>query len=571
MEPVKCAGYVRVSTATQAEEGESLETQKLQIKDFIKQKGWELTEIYSDEGATGTKVEYRFQFQRMIKDAKAGKFKIVVFTKFSRFARNARDYQNHAYELKQYGVQLACVKENIDPTTRTGQMVAGMLALFAEWEHETIREQMSENKLKKWRENRTFLGKPPFGYRWNKVTQRLEIEQNEAALYKEIVKMYLNQGLAMRDIAIKLNAEGKLPKRIDTNGRELNHQPWKCQTISYMLKNPCYYGHYVLNQLKYTDGKKGAGTLRTKERKPVSESITFPIEPLISKPEWDRIQETTEKKKIQTKRLGEETTKFFLRHSLQCARCGARMNARIGSKRKDGTTTRYYICYYAGTSKKNLEQGKKGKCSLPYVPAQRIEKGVWTEIKMAFVLNPKRMFDKLFDKGEREKRIKELEAAESNFKTQLEGKERVKTVLKRQRENPELNIDELTKDLIENQNEILAIKGNLEEVHNQLLDLKIENDKEELAKQFLINNKEQFKSLRNQIQKLDYSDRMKLVESMISKPIKVDYVEPDENDTNFYNGALYLDYQLKYNPDILQRFKDEGKIKTSIDLFQYNL
>ena len=66
-----------------------------------------------------------------------------------------------------------------------------MLAAIAELEREVIREQMDENKMAKWREYRTFIGKPPFGYRWNKTTRRLEIDEKEERIYTQIVAMYL--------------------------------------------------------------------------------------------------------------------------------------------------------------------------------------------------------------------------------------------------------------------------------------------------------------------------------------------------------------------------------------------
>jgi len=95
----------------------------------------------------------------------------------------------------------------------TPQVLAGILALFAEWEHETIREQMSENKMIKWRDKRSFLGKTPFGYTWNNSTKQLEVNPREAEIYLDIVNMYIEQGMAFRDIAVKLKAEVRVAMR----------------------------------------------------------------------------------------------------------------------------------------------------------------------------------------------------------------------------------------------------------------------------------------------------------------------------------------------------------------------
>ena len=175
--PKRAVGYIRVSTVIQAKEGESLSTQKLQITDFAKQRGWHLDSVYADEGISGAKIERRTNFQKMVNDAKEGKFEVIIFTKLSRFARNAREYMNLSYDLEKHGISLVSIKENIDPTNGTGKMIVGILALFAEWERETIKEQMYENKMNRWRDKRTFIGRPPYGYSWDKENNCLEIKK----------------------------------------------------------------------------------------------------------------------------------------------------------------------------------------------------------------------------------------------------------------------------------------------------------------------------------------------------------------------------------------------------------
>lgn len=266
---IKASGYVRVSTPSQVEEGESIDTQRAQITEFVgRHPEWELVQIYSDEGATATKIEYRFQFQRMLSELKDRKVELIIFTKLSRFARNARDYQNLAFDLEKSGVKIVSIKENIDPTHKMGKFYAGLMALIAEWEHETIREQMSENKMIRWKDKRSFLGVPPFGYRWNKVEHRLDIHKDQAALYRRIVNMYVRQGMALREIANRLNEKGLLRTHFRPDGTLRKSKKWRSTTISYILKNPCYYGHYVVNKRVYVDDWRGAGKRRTATLKP---------------------------------------------------------------------------------------------------------------------------------------------------------------------------------------------------------------------------------------------------------------------------------------------------------------
>jgi site-specific DNA recombinase len=201
----------------------------------------------------------------------------------SRFARNTSDFLKYQKELKDRGVNLFSIKEGLDPSTKMGEFAMKLMSLIAEWEKETIKEQMRDNKMARWRDGRTFVGKPPFGYLWNQEAKRLEVNEREAAIYREIVQMYCGLSLSMADIAIRLNERGLKVER----------RPFSSPTVSDILKNPAYYGHYVLNKFIYETRKRGVGTKRTKQLKPESEHILFDIPALISKSEWDAIQVKT--------------------------------------------------------------------------------------------------------------------------------------------------------------------------------------------------------------------------------------------------------------------------------------
>lgn len=558
--PTKVAGYIRVSSQIQVSEGESLSTQKQQIEDYAKSKNWDLVTIYADEGLSGSKIKHRTQLQQMIEDAKKGQFSIILFTKFSRFARNAREYHNLSHELKQHKVLLSSTKENIDPTTPIGKMVAGILALFAEWEHETIHEQMYENKMIRWREHRSFVGMPPLGYMWNERKKKLEINEGEARIYNRIVKMYIKQKYSLRDIAIKLNSEGLVATRLKKDGEEYKRAPWSPVTVGYILKNPAYYGLYIVNQYEYEDGIRGAGTKRTKRKKPTSETIEFPIPNLISKVRWDEIQKVIQFNKVKSKR-SESTTEFFLRDSIICGRCGAKVKPRIGTKRKDGSTLRYYVCYWAGTSSKNLISAGRHKCSLPFIKAKSIENQIWITISMKFVMNPIRHLGKIFDPSKYKEMIRELEETIIRLNADWKLKDRSRDLMYKLK--PDQNVDdyeiEKLKQMIRiNRDEQLVIEDNLKVAESKLEEIKVLKNQEKELSKFLTNNKQKFDLIRKDINKLSLEDKKILVEAMLDGSCIVDYQEDDEIDGR---GGPFVDCKFKYNTEILQRFRDEGKIK----------
>jgi len=547
----KAVGYIRVSTIIQVKEGESLSTQRQQIVDYAKNKDWELDYIYSDEGMSGAKIEYRIDFKKLIEDAKQGKFEVVIFTKLSRFARNAREYMNLSYELEEYGITLVSIKENIDPTTRTGKMMAVILALFAEWERETIKEQMYENKMIRWREQRTFIGRPPYAYYWNKEKKQLEINKEEAKVYHLLVDMYLNQKMSFQDMCIKLKKIGIKGKRAD----------WSSTTISSIFKNPAYYGNYVVNQYKFEDGVRGVGSRRTKQRKPSSEHITFQIPPLIQKNQWDRIQKQTEFNKRKSKR-SDKTEDLILRDVLICGRCGGRVKPKVRSVRKDGTVPRQYVCYWAGTSKKSLiASGRKKKCSLPFIETKDIETDVWVDFMMCFVFSPTTILEHIYNSKKHKDKINPLRETIDRLEFEITKKDRARKRLFKLLEEEDTNIGELNDTLRINNDEILTLKGNLNDTQSKYQELvSISENKKDISN-FLRNNKKLLRQVRKDIINLNSKDRKLLIESSLVGKVTVHYQEDNEIDGP---GGPICKFKLNTSLDTLRRFMEEGKI-TNLD------
>ncbi len=352
----------------------------------------------------------------------------------------------------------------------------------------------------------------------------------------------------MHDIAIKLNDEGLKLKRSTFNGA----------VISYILKNPAYTGNYIVNRHIYGDSSRGAGTRRTGVMKPESEAITFPIPAIISKTEWDMIQEATQRNKVKSKHKGEFTDSFFLRNVCRCEVCGGKMNARIGNKRKDGSVLRYYNCYWAGTSKKNIEGGRHHKCSLPNVPADIVEREVWNRILMMFSYNPKETAV-LYSDNNLTSLIKDAKKAIESLQKDVQTKKKARERLYRLTEAENCDLEELTKKLRINKDELMTLESRLADQENRLKELEESEQKVTERNEFMKDNRQNLKILRQEINSLQPADKKTLVEAMLSGPVTVGIREADPNHPE--DGAGFVvDFRLRFNPDILNRFKDEGKI-----------
>lgn len=544
---MKAVGYIRVSTPQQAKEGESLDTQRGAIKRFVQSKeGWELVGTYADEGISGTKSrDQRPALRELYEDAKKKKFEYVVIHRLSRFGRNARDLLNNVQALTENGVQLVSIKDAIDYSTPSGKFMLTMLSAVAELEREIIEEQMKENKLARWKGGRTIVGSLPFGYKWNKEEKKIEVIPKEAELYNRIVTMYLDEGKSFSDIEEQLKGEGA----------KCGKKPWSSATISYALKNPIYYGHYVVNQTKY-EGKR-----RTKEKKPASEHVNLKIEhPIISKTRWDQIQEKTAFNKSKGKHIT-ISEDYFLRDALVCGECGGAVKPRHGSKRKDESRPRYYSCFWRGTSERELEGKGRKRCTLPYLNAEEIEEHVWYYLITYLTLQKLRKMEggetpyhELFDLKKYENRIKSLSDQTNELEKEVKNKERVKDNLYTLLEKPGDHTNEFLEKLQKADQQLLTLKSKIDDCKQGVDNLREAKNNDKMYKEFLTNNKGLLKRLMDDLNRLPPRDKKQLVDSMLREKIRV-WVSGAGGGRWEAGGPKF-----SFNKAILQRFMDEGKI-----------
>lgn len=551
---LKVAGYIRVSTPVQAQEGESLSTQSDQITQFMKLKGWKLIKQYEDRGLSGAKADTRPGFMQMIEDARKGAFQGIVFSRLSRFARSASDFLKYQKELKAQGISLFSIKEGIDPSTKMGEFAMKLMSLFAEWERETLTEQMYENKMIRWRDGRTFIGKPPYGYVWNQETKKLEVNPKEADIYREIVKMYTGLSLSMKDIAIKLGDRGLKAKR----------KPFSSAVISDILKNPAYYGHYVVNRFLYVEGKRMNGK-KDKKLKPSSEHIVFEIPALISKSEWDSIQSKTDFNKTKSKRVGYDQRLYWLRDLLVCGECGGAVKPHHGAVRKDGSFPRYYSCYWSMMNPKTLKLAKKQQCHLPNIRAERLESEVWTAIMRPYLFGsgtfkggtwiPSKLGEAL-DVSRYDKVIKEMgktvESLQSDLKKLSTSRERILDLI----EDERFDKNEMSARLNRNKEETLTTEGKIKEARQRLTQAEEAKQNDGLYRRFMRDKKSVLRKLAADLQKLLPDDRKRLAEGSVAGKIKLVRGYDDESDTDIAIPKL----EASPNMALLRQLMEEGKI-----------
>lgn len=144
----RAVDYTRVSTDEQAREGYSINSQRDYNLKFIESQNWDLVDSYVDDGYSAKDL-IRPNMQRLINDAKARKFDVVVFYKLDRLVRSVSDLDKLLKIFDANNIGIRSVTEPFDTTTAIGRFLITLVAAIAQWERETISERVVVNMTKK--------------------------------------------------------------------------------------------------------------------------------------------------------------------------------------------------------------------------------------------------------------------------------------------------------------------------------------------------------------------------------------------------------------------------------------
>ena len=229
---IRIAAYCRVSTS-RSEQENSYETQVRYFTSLYNDSQTEqLVGIYADEGISGTSLEPRASFGKMIEDCRRGKIDRIITKSISRFARNTKDCLSCVRELSALGISVKFEKENIDTARMSDEMMITVMGGLAQEESGSISKNVRWSIQKRMAKGTYGHARVPYGYRKNKKTKQLIIDPKQSKVVRRIFNMYIN-GTGMSAIAKVLNNEGvPSPTGID----------WNNITISKMLRQEKYIG-----------------------------------------------------------------------------------------------------------------------------------------------------------------------------------------------------------------------------------------------------------------------------------------------------------------------------------------
>ena len=273
--PLRVTFYARVST-DQDEQINSLENQVQYYTELIQSRpNWRFVPGYVDEGISGGSTKKRDNFNRMIRDAKAGVFDFIITKEISRFSRSTLDSIRYTQELLDYNVGVFFQNDNINTLDTDSEFRLVIMAGVAQDEIRKLSERLKFG-FRQAIKNGHVLGNDKL-YGYDKKDCVLTVNEEEAEIIRIIFDLYGNQRLGTRTISKRLMELGY-------TSREGN--AFNTLTIRHILENPKYKGWYCGNKSQSVDYRTKRNVLLDE-----SEWVTYPdpsIPAIVSEELWNR-------------------------------------------------------------------------------------------------------------------------------------------------------------------------------------------------------------------------------------------------------------------------------------------
>jgi site-specific DNA recombinase len=348
---VRVACYCRVSVAERGEtQFSSITAQREALRSYVASQhglGWRaVDETYEDDGLSGATVE-RPAFQRLLSDARAGRFDVLAVVRFDRLSRSQLDLLHTIEELDQLDVKFVSITQHLDTSTSMGRCMFGVMGSFAQLEREVIAERTRDKMGAARRKGMWTGGRPILGF--DVANKRLVVNEQEAVLVRRIFAMYLQLGGLVATVE-ELRVRGVSNKRWTTkSGKVQGGSLFEKNSLGTTLRNVLYIG-----------------CVRAGD-----EVVEGEHEAIIERAVWDAVQARLA---AQAPNTGARTTRrsnALLSGILRC-RCGAAMTPTTAKGR--GRTYSYYACARA------VKQGRAA-CPGSRVAAGVIEQFVVEEVR----------------------------------------------------------------------------------------------------------------------------------------------------------------------------------------------
>lgn len=236
---IKVGIYARLSRDDERNgESLSIENQKLILEKYVLEQGWNLIEIYVDDGYSGTTFD-RPGVQRLLEDAKCGKINTILCKDLSRFGRNYIQVGQYTdYIFPMYNIRFIALNDNVDTAKNTtGMDMMPIMNVFNEWHSANTSKKIRaviEANAKAGKYRTTYA---PYGYVKGTDEKKLPIiDEPEASNVRRIFEMRAS-GISPKHIAMKFNDENiPIPsdyrtQKFGVTVYRFSHHLWTCDVV----------------------------------------------------------------------------------------------------------------------------------------------------------------------------------------------------------------------------------------------------------------------------------------------------------------------------------------------------
>lgn len=332
---LRCAIYIRVSTAEQRIEGWSLEAQEAGLRAEAEKRGWKVVGVYADEGKTARKrLKDRREIHRLMADVQAGLIDVIIFKELDRWFRSVSDFYKIQDILDAYGVEWVSQQQpGLEMKTKEGRLQVNVLLSVGQNETDATSDRIKYTN-KYLRKQKRWTGPPRCLPRCYTVDEdkRVIIDESpgRAEYVRTLIENFFRYGTIQR--AMK-----------ETN--DLYPPGMQYNNVVSLLRNPMLYGEY-------------------------HEVPDFVEKPLMTKKEWERMQGLMSRNARDTERQ-----LYTFAGLITCGCCDLKMagtHTTKKTKKRGDLDYKYYRCRRAKvqgtcTNKGSFNEEKLEQDLLEYV------------------------------------------------------------------------------------------------------------------------------------------------------------------------------------------------------------
>ena len=230
------------SRKSRGEDERVLINHRARLKDFVVKNKLKNVTWY-EEVVTGTSIDERHEFVKLLNDIENFKFDVVLTIDMDRITRGDT-YERGLIErvLKNSQTLVYTLDgESIDYNDANQALSANVKGLLANFEASQITKRMINGKKDTVKKGTPHSGLTPYGYKWDRNSRSVYIDEEEKEAYRMMLEWYINDGLSFGAIANKLNS---------LNIKTAKGGKWYPERVSKTLQNEFHLGYVVYGEYK---------------------------------------------------------------------------------------------------------------------------------------------------------------------------------------------------------------------------------------------------------------------------------------------------------------------------------